>query len=106
MYEPNKPYQGENFFQSLTNYLTNARNTIIGGDFNFVENLNDRSGGSICNTHPVGSQALSKLIQNQNLQDTWRKMNPRKSRFTHCQIQSDILSRLDRIYATKNINIF
>ena len=106
MYEPNKPYQGENFFQSLTNYLTNARNTIIGGDFNFVENLNDRSGGSICNTHPVGSQALSKLIQNQNLQDTWRKMNPRKSRFTHCQIQSDIHSRLDRIYATKNINIF
>ena len=106
MYEPNKPYQGENFFQSLTNYLTNARNTIIGGDFNFVENLDDRSGGSICNTHPVGSQALSKLIQNQNLQDTWRKMNPRKSRFTHCQIQSDIHSRLDRIYATKNINIF
>ena len=106
MYEPNKPYQGENFFQSLTNYLTNARNTIIGGDFNFVETLNDRSGGSICNTHPVGSQALSKLIQNQNLQDTWRKMNPRKSRFTHCQIQSDIHSRLDRIYATKNINIF
>ena len=106
MYEPNKPYQGENFFQSLTNYLTNARNTIIGGDFNFVENLNDRSGGSICNTHPVRSQALSKLIQNQNLQDTWRKMNPRKSRFSHCQIQSDIHSRLDRIYATKNINIF
>ena len=106
MYEPNKPYQGENFFQSLTNYLTNARNTITGGDFNMVENLNDRSGGSICNTHLVGSQALSKLIQNQNLQDTWRKMNPHKSRFTHHRIQSDIHSRLDRIYATKNINIF
>ena len=71
-----------------------------------VENLNDRSGGSICNTHLVGSQAISKLIQNQNLQDAWRKMNSHKSQFTHLRIQSDIHSRLDRIYATKNINIF
>ena len=106
IYESNKPYQRENFFQSLTNYLTNVQNTIIGGDFNMVENLNDRSGGSICNTHLVGSQALSKLIQNQNLQDAWRKMNSHKSQFTHLRIQSDIHSRLDRIYATKNINIF
>ena len=71
-----------------------------------VEDLNGRFGGSVCKTHLVGSQALSKLIQNQNLQDTWRKMNPHKSRFTHHRIQSDIHSRLDRIYATKNINIF
>ena len=70
-----------------------------------VEDLNDRFGGSICNTHLVGSQALSNLIQNQNLQDTWRKMNPHKSEFTYLWIQSNIHSRLDRIYATKNINV-
>ena len=46
-YGPNKPYQRENLFQSLTNYLTNAQNTIIGGDFNMVKDLNDRFGGSV-----------------------------------------------------------
>ena len=70
-----------------------------------IEDLNDRFGGSICNTHLVGSQALSNLIQNQNLQDTWRKMNPHKSEFTYIWIQSNMHSRLDRIYATKNINV-
>ena len=69
-----------------------------------VEDLNDRFGGSVWKTHLVGSQALSKLFQNQNLQDTWRKMNPHKSKFTYHRIQSNIHSRLDRIYATKNIN--
>ena len=51
-----------------------------------VEDLNGRFGGSVCKTHLVGSQALSKLIQNQNLQDTWRKMNPHKSKFTYHRI--------------------
>ena len=57
-----------------------------------VEDLNDRFEGSICNTHLVGSQALSNIIQNQSLQDTWRKMNPRKSEFTYHRIQSNIHS--------------
>ena len=58
--ESNKPYQRENFFQSLTNYITNAQNTISGGDFNMVEDRNDRTDGSVCNTHLVGSEALIK----------------------------------------------
>ena len=80
---PNKPYQREHFFRSLSNYYTNAQNTIIGGDFNMVKELNDGFGDSICNTHLVGSQTFSNLIQNQNLQDTSRKMNPHKSEFTY-----------------------
>lgn len=70
-----------------------------------VENLNDRSGGTIRNTHLVGSQALSDIIQNQNLQDTWKKQNPHKSEYTYHRPQSNIHSRLDRIHATKNMNI-
>ena len=48
-----------------------------------VKELNDGFGDSICNTHLVGSQTFSNLIQNQNLQDTSRKMNPHKSEFTY-----------------------
>ena len=57
-----------------------------------VEDLNDRFEVSICNTHLVGSQALSNIIQNQSLQDTWRKTNPHKSEFTYHRIQSNIHS--------------
>ena len=66
-----------------------------------VKDINDGLGDSICNTHVVGSQTLSNLILNQNLQDTWHK----SQKFTYHWIQSNIHSRLDRIYATKNINI-
>ena len=105
IYGPNKPYKRERCFQTLTNYVTNVSNTIIGDDFNMVENLNDRLGGSICNTHLVGSNALTKLIKNQNLHETWRKINPNKSEFTYHQMQSNMHSRLHRIYANKKIKI-
>ena len=36
-----------------------------------VEDLKHRFGGSICNSHLIGFQALSKLIQKQNLEETW-----------------------------------
>ena len=68
IYGPNKSYQRESFFQSLADF-TNTQNTIIGGDFNMVEELKDRLGGVINKTHLVGSENLKKLIQIQNLHD-------------------------------------
>ena len=103
VYGPNKPNKQEHFYQSLTNYITNVSNIIVGGDVNMVENLKDRLGGSICNTHLAGSNALTKLIK--NLHETWQKINPNKSEFTYHQMQSNVHSRLDRIYANKNIQI-
>lgn len=44
-----------------------------------AQELKDRMGGAICNTHLVGSDVLTKLIKLQNLHDTWRKVNPEKS---------------------------
>ena len=70
-----------------------------------VRDLNDRMGGAICNKHIVGSDAHTKLIKIQNLHDTWRNVNPEKSEFTYHRIQSNIHSRLNRIYARQNITI-
>ena len=100
IYGPSKPYKRENFFQSLINYTANTQNTILGGDFNMVEKIRDRMGGSICNTNLVGSEALAKLIKLQNLHDTWWKANPENSQFTYHRTQPNIDSRLDKIYAT------
>ena len=82
IYGPNKPYQRENYFQSLNDFTINAQNTIIGVDFNMVEKLKDRFDGAINNTHLVGSENLKTWIRIQNLHDTWRKINPEKDEFT------------------------
>lgn len=105
LYGPNKAYQRENFFQTLTNYITNTQNTIPGGDFNMAQELRDKMGGTVCNTHLVGSVPLNKLINTQELHDTWRKINPGKTEYTYHRNQSKIHRRLDRIYASQNINI-
>ena len=105
IYGPNKPYQQENFFQSLTDFIINTQNTISGGDFNMVEELEDRLGGAIDNTHLANLENLKKLIQIQNLHDTWRKVNPEKFEFIYHRNQSNIHSRLDRICATKTLAI-
>ena len=105
LYGPNKPYQRENFFQNLTKYITSTHNTINREDFNMVIELRDRIGGTICNTHFVGSVSLNKLINTQKLHDTWRKINLDKTEYSYHRNQSNIHSRLDRIYAYQFINI-
>ena len=70
LYGPNKPHHSENFFQSLTNHITSHQNTILDGDFNMVTEFRDRTGGTICNTHLLGSLPLNELLKNQDLQDT------------------------------------
>ena len=82
LYGPNKPHHRENFFQSLTVHITSTQNTIIGGNFNMVTEFRDITGGTICNTHLLGSIPLNELLKNQNLQDTWRKIHPNKINYT------------------------
>ena len=105
LYGPNKPFQRENFFQQLNNYVDSTQNTIIGGDFNKVTDLKDRIGSTICNTHLVGSNSLNKILDTQKLYCTWWKINPQKSEFTYHGLKFNIHSRLDRIYASHNLHI-
>ena len=46
---------------------------------------------------------MNKLTKTQKLYDTWRKVNPEKIEFTYHRPLSDIHSRLDRIYASNNL---
>ena len=105
LYGPNKPHHRENFFQSPTNRITSNQSTIIGADFNMVTEFRDRTGGTICNTHLLGSIPLNELLKNQNLQDTWRKIHPNKINYTYHRTLSNIHSRLDRIYSSQNLNL-
>ena len=70
-----------------------------------VIELRDRTGGTICNIHLLGSIPLNELVKNQNLQDTWRKIHPNNINYTYHRTLSNIHSRLDRIYSSQNLNI-
>ena len=70
-----------------------------------VTDLNDRSGGHICNSHLLGSFSLNYLVTTQKLSDTWIKKHPTKHEFTYHRPQSNINSRLDKIYASYNLKI-
>ena len=106
LYGPNKPHHRENIFQSLINHITSNQSTIIGGDFNIVTEFRDRTGGTICNAHILGSIPLNELLKNQHLQDTWQKIHPNKFNYTYHRTLSNIHSRLDRIYSSQNLNRF
>ena len=99
-----KTHHRENLFQSLTNHITSNQNTITVGDFNMATEFRDRTGGAIFNTHLLGSIPLNKLLKNQNLQHTWRKIHTNKINYTYHRTLSNINSRLDRIYFSQNFN--
>ena len=63
-----------------------------------VLELKDRIGGTICNTHLVGSVSLTKLINTQKLHDAWRKINPNKTEYTYHRNQSNIHSKLESMH--------
>ena len=61
-----------------------------------VIELRDRIGGTICNSHLVGSISLNQIIFNQKLHDTWWKMNPTKTEYTYHKNQ---------LYTSQNLTI-
>ena len=70
-----------------------------------VTEFRDRTGGTICNTHLLGSIPLNELLKNQNLQDLWKKIHLNQINYTYRRTLSNIHSRLDRIYSSQNLNV-
>ena len=65
----------------------------------------DRQGGTPSNTHLLGITHLQNIKGKHSLQDTWRKKKHTKIAFTYHNYNQTIHSRIDRIYATKNLKI-
>ena len=65
----------------------------------------DRQGGTPSNTHLLGITHLQNIKGKHSLQDTWRKKKRTKIAFTYHNYNQTIHSRIDRIYATKNLKI-
>lgn len=96
IYGPN--LDSADFFQELLQILCNnsSDSIIMGGDFNFVLNLNlDKQGGNLRTNFNARSKCL-EIMSTLDLIDIWRDKNPFQKIFTwRSNISPDICCRLD-----------
>ena len=101
VYLPNIEAERKVFINGLQGYLMTSREIILGGDFNFVEDLNlDKMGGNL-DRGDIGSDNMSVLKRDFYLVDAFRTKYRRKREFSfragpiHC--------RLDRFYVSDTL---
>ena len=76
IYAPNVPSERINFFNSIFKYTQLGFPTLVGGDFNCVEDVNlDKWGGSPLYGQ-TGSPELRNFLNNFNLVDIYRSLYP------------------------------
>ena len=95
IYGPNN--DDSQFFKQFGENLLdlNGDNIILAGDFNLVlEVEKDKQGGN-SSTHNNALQELNNIIQNLDLGDIWRDLNPEIKRFTWRRRKPNIQCRLD-----------
>ena len=82
IYAPNK--DDPNFFTSVFNQLHGFKceETIIGGDFNLVFDVEKDKKGGIARTHKRSLEVVQEYSENLDLVDAWRALNPEASRYT------------------------
>ena len=85
------------FFQDFFDHVADFRcdHLIIGGDFNLVLDLNKDKKGGRYKTHTNSLKTLEKFIDELNLIDVWRVLNPDILRYTWRQKKPEIHCRLD-----------
>ncbi|KIY73937.1 DNase I-like protein, partial [Cylindrobasidium torrendii FP15055 ss-10] len=103
VYADNPPLDNANLWSSIEEYFEENPTTrmpdIMAGDLNVVESALDRLPPRKDDDKPV--QALDSLMMRLGLTDGWRNENPEKLAFTHDHAHGK--SRLDRIYATREV---
>lgn len=96
----NKRTERESFFaETVPYYLRNVSEyTVLGGDFNCIENSSDSSNGHCMNF----STNLKLLTQNLRMRDTWKVVHPSRNEFSF--IRAGFGSRIDRVMFQKISN--
>lgn len=94
-----------NFFSKVLN--TNPVNIIVGGDLNLVLNDSlDKSGGNIRHANVNSQNVVNNYINNLNLVDIFRCLNPMVKKFTRSQVNPPVSSRLDYLLISHNLSNF
>ena len=88
------------FFQNLIDILNDFDNSniYIGGDFNFVQDINMDKLGGTRNTFSRSKEKLKYYLENHNLIDIWRIRHPQEKKFTWHQNNPEVFCRLDYFF--------
>ena len=95
----------DSFKISLPDHIADFRcdHLIIGGDFNLVLDLNKDKKGGRSKTHTNSVKTLEKFIDELNLIDVWRVLNPDILRYTWRQKKPEIHCRLDFFLVSQSL---
>ena len=82
IYGPNT--DSPNFFLNIHEIMETIDNEtkLIGGDFNTILNLEKDKKGAKANNHPKATSFLNDLMDETELVDIWRQMNPEGKKYT------------------------
>lgn len=103
VYVHNKPSDRREFITNLHYIVNTRRQVVMGGDFNFVENVALDKLGGLIETGEYGKDEINNLKDDFDLYDPFRKLYPTDRVFTffnNC-INNPIYCRLDRFYTNK-----
>ncbi len=103
VYAPNNVSERAEFFESLSPLIKRGISTVLGGDFNCVEDIFlDKSGGdTVLGASAINS--LQDLIQSHCLFDIFRHLHPSSKVFTWSNPGNQIFCRLDRFYVSRDV---
>ena len=103
VYSPNNIAERKTFFKKIDRYLIGTIPSIIGGDWNMVENINlDKINGN----HQRGNEGVSELNSLKSaysLNDPYRKLYKSERTFTWSCETTGVRTRLDRYYINEGI---
>lgn len=112
IYAPNNVSERKTFFKNTNKKIEDIRQAnpefelILLGDFNCAINpeydrRNDR--GQHTKTPDGGIQELQFLITNNELEDVWRRRNPKEKKYTYLKKNSKSASRIDYFLISKTL---
>ena len=92
------------FFSNLGKKLDelSAENLVIGGDFNFVMDYR-RDSNYRRQNNPRARSAFADTVEEQDLIDVWKVMNPNKQAFTWTKLNPHKFGRLDMLFISEHL---
>ena len=98
IYAPNIPGERISFFNNIFKYTQLGLPTLVGGDFNCVEDVNlDKWGGNPLYGRD-GFSELQHFLSNFSAVDMYRNLNPQGREITWRDKKGTVGCRLDRVY--------
>ena len=104
IYCPNEEKERKTFLDNLNIFLMGTQPLILGGDWNFIEDLKlDKIGGNLERGN-IGFENIKKIKESFSLIDPYRAKFKTKIDFTWFDEERQIKTRIDRFYLNTNLN--